>query len=61
LKSAYVRTMNVSVDRDLRAKSRVVALQFLVAGIRGGSSPQVVGAGVNQAKAFLGVKKRKFF
>src|SRR5580704_643256 len=60
-KSAHIRTMNMSVDRDLRAKRRVSVQQFVVAGIWHRSSPQVVGAGMNQAKAFLGVQMRKSF
>jgi len=51
--------MNVSVNHHSRLKTRVRTLQFLVARIRYGSPPQVVGAGMNQTESFLGIQKRK--
>jgi len=60
-KPANVRTMNMSVDHDLRVKRRIGTLQFFVAGIGHGSAPEVIGAGMNQAEAFAGVLMRKPF
>src|SRR6266436_6651405 len=53
--------MNVSVDHDSRAKRRICTLQFVIAGIGHGSSPQIARAGMRQAKTFSRVLTRKSF
>src|SRR5260221_718471 len=53
--------MNMSVDHDGSTQRRIGTLQFFIAGIGHGSPPQVIGAGVNHAKAGLGVQGRKSF
>src|SRR6266576_5273817 len=61
LKSADVRTMNMSVDHDGSTKRRVCIAQFLIAGAGHWCPPAVIWAGMNQAQAFLGVQIRKSF
>src|SRR5207245_6928717 len=54
-KPAYVGTMDMSVDHHGSAKRRIGALQFVIAGIGHGSTPELPWAGMNQAKALPGV------
>src|SRR5260370_41972121 len=53
--------MDVAVDHEGRAKRRIRIPQFVIAGVRHGSPPEVVGTGMNQCQAGLGVQRRKSF
>src|SRR6267154_5280273 len=57
----YVRTVNVTVDRNRRTKRRIRTPQFLIARIGHGSTPQIARAGMNQAESLRVISLRKSF